>query len=164
MDSGLAPRTPGERNVSMRNLDLPAWSRYLDSSLSSYRGPWGSTDLPGSLVSMSDGVVSRLHVEADLLALVLAGQGGDLGGVQRGDLAGDGQGLLQVEVDVVDAELFVEELDLVVHLGLRDDTRLEEEPLDCGRGQFLGSSGSAFGGYPYLPGSGMGFSRKVGAT
>lgn len=88
----------------------------------------GPTGLAGVDV---DGMVVGLHVETNLLLLVLADRGSHLGGVQRGDLVGDGVGDFDLEVDVINAELFVEPVDLLIDDGLGHPTTLLDDLLDC---------------------------------
>ncbi|KAI6776717.1 hypothetical protein HG530_000662 [Fusarium avenaceum] len=67
-----------------------------------------------------DGVVVSLHIESDLLLLILTSEGSNLGGVEGGDVAGDDIRGLKVEVDIIDTKLLIEPLDLLVNLGLWD--------------------------------------------
>jgi len=71
-----------------------------------------------------DSVVIGLHVEADLLLLVLSGIGGDLGSVERGNVAGNDSRGLNVEVDIINAQLLIEPLNLLISLGLWDEAGL----------------------------------------
>jgi len=71
-----------------------------------------------------DGMVLGLHVKADLLSLVLAGKRRNLGSVQGGNLASNHARLLQVEVYIVNTELFIEKLDLIVDLRGGDQASL----------------------------------------
>lgn len=77
-----------------------------------------------------DGVVLGLHIEANLLALVLAGVGGDLGGVEGSNLVGNDLGGLDAEVDIIDAELLVEPAGLLVDEGLGDPAIAEDDTAD----------------------------------
>ena len=86
--------------------------------------------LAGSAGVDVDGVVAGLHVKADLFLLVLAGRGSDFGSIQGGDVAGDDLGGLNVEVDIIDAQLLVEPLNLVVNLALGDETSSLDDLLD----------------------------------
>jgi hypothetical protein len=88
-------------------------------------------------------VVLGLHVQADLLALVLAGKGGDLGGVEGGNLAGNDLRGLDVEVNIINAELFVEPADLVLDQRLGDPATAQDDILDCYKLEVLASSGAA---------------------
>lgn len=77
-----------------------------------------------------DSVVLSLHLEADLLTLILAGESGDLGRVQRHDVAGNHLGLLNGEVHIVDAQLVVEPMNLLVDQRLGNPGSLEDDGLD----------------------------------
>jgi len=77
-----------------------------------------------------DGVVASLHIQTDLLLLVLASEGSNLGGVERGDVAGDDIRGLKLEVDIIDAKVLVEPLNLLINLGLRDEASSSDQRLD----------------------------------
>ena len=87
----------------------------------------GLTRLAGVNV---DGVVLSLHVKADLLALVLTGESGDLGGVEGGDLSGNNFRALNAEVDIIDAELLVEPVNLLINESLRNPAGLSDNGPD----------------------------------
>jgi hypothetical protein len=77
-----------------------------------------------------NGVVVSLHVEANLLLLVLLSGGGHLGSVQRGGMAGYDGGSLNVEVDIINAKLLVKALNLLINLRLGDETSMSNNLLD----------------------------------
>lgn len=77
-----------------------------------------------------DGMVVSLHVQSDLLLLVLASEGSNLGGVEGGDVAGDDIGGLKLEVDIINAKVLVEPLNLLINLGFRDVASSPDQRLD----------------------------------
>lgn len=101
----------------------------------------GLTRLTGVNV---DGVVLSLHVEADLLALVLTGESGDLGGIEGGDLSGNDIRALNAEVDIIDAELLVEPVNLLINERLGNPAGLGDNGPDS---LLLVSSTSEFRSY-----------------
>jgi hypothetical protein len=56
--------------------------------------------------------------------------GSNLGGVEGGDLVGNDIGGLDVEVNIVDAQLLVEPLNLLVNQGLGEPAALLDDGLD----------------------------------
>lgn len=87
------------------------------------------------------GVVGRFHVQADLLLLVLPGKGGNLGRVERGDIARNGVDALELEVDIVDAEGVVEPLDLLIDEVVGDPRTGTYLALHCGRWRLAAQGG-----------------------
>lgn len=75
-------------------------------------------------------MIRCLHVESDLLALLFASGRGHLGSIEGGDIALDGLGGLGLEVDIVDAEVFVEPVDLIVDVVLGDPGAFDDQSLD----------------------------------
>jgi len=76
-------------------------------------------------------MVRCLHVQPDLFVLVLAGEGGDLGGVEGCDVVGDGLDGLQLEVDIVNAQLVVEPDGLGVDELLGNPSAFADMCSDC---------------------------------
>lgn len=87
--------------------------------------------LTGSASVDVDGVVVGLHIEADLLLLVLSGKGGHLGSVQRRNVTSDDDWSLNGEVDIVDAQLLVEVFYLLIDLRVGDEAGSGDDLLDC---------------------------------
>lgn len=77
-------------------------------------------------------MVGGLHVESDLLALVVASRSSNLGSVQGGDVALDSIWVLSLEVDIVNGELVVEPLNLAVNLVFWNPGAGFDESLDYG--------------------------------
>lgn len=93
--------------------------------------PWAAGVADTGLAGIDvDGMICGLHVESDLLALIFASRRSDLGGVERGDVALDGLGCLGLEVDIVDAKVLVEPLDLDIDVVLGDPGALDDQSLD----------------------------------
>lgn len=93
--------------------------------------PWAAGVADTRLAGVNvDGMIRGLHVESDLLALIFAGGGSHLGSVEGGDVALDGLGGLGLEVDIVDAKVLVEPLDLGIDVVLGDPGALNDQSLD----------------------------------
>ena len=77
-----------------------------------------------------NGVVTGLHVQTDLLLGILTHRCGYLGSVEGSDLVGNNCGRLNLEVDVVNAKLLVEPVNLVLDNSLGKPSVLLNDFLD----------------------------------